>query len=245
MDLYNKKKFHQFFETRPIKCSYLDGRDEKRLVLSLKYQSDANLLNKLTTLGFRRNLDYMYLPICNSCSSCISSRIVVKDFKNSKSQKRNLKKNSHFELVEMIPNAESRRYEIFKDYINARHHDSQMQNMKKEEFKRFLYNTPVESKIFDLIDESKNIIASILLDQLEDGMSAVYSFYKPQFLRNGLGIFLILKAIEQVKIEKKKFLYLGYWVKNSKKMDYKVKFNNLQIFIDGNWKFIDQKTQFS
>ena len=72
-------------------------------------------------------------------------------------------------------------------------------------------------------------------------MSAVYSFYKPEYLKNGIGIYLILKAIEKVQMEKKKFLYLGYWVKNSKKMDYKIKFNNLQVLVDGNWRFFNQE----
>ena len=112
--------------------------------------------------------------------------------------------------------------------------------MTQQEFSNFLYNTPTESSIFDLIDESNNLVASILLDQLDNGMSAVYSFYKPKYLRDGLGIYLILKAIEQVKLENKKYLYLGYWVKNSRKMNYKIQFDNLQIFTDGSWKFVNQ-----
>ena len=183
----------------------------------------------------------MYLPNCNHCSECISSRISVKNYKFSKSQKRNLKKNSRFRLEEMITSAEDVRYEVFQSYVNNRHKDSQMNKMTKLEFSNFIYNTPVNTKVFDLVDSSNNIIGSILLDQLFDGMSAVYSFYKPEYLKNGIGIYLILKAIEKVQMEKKKFLYLGYWVKNSKKMDYKIKFNNLQVLVDGNWRFFNQE----
>lgn len=240
MNFNNKQNIHNFFQTKPIKCSYLNERFEKRLIMSIKYQKDKNVINKLTTLGFRRNLDFMYLPICNNCSECISSRILVQNFKASKSQKRNLKRNSHFRFVKMVDNAKKNRYENFQEYISTRHEGSQMQKMTQQEFSNFLYNTPTESSIFDLIDKSNNLVASILLDQLDNGMSAVYSFYKPKYLRNGLGIYLILKAIEQVKLENKKYLYLGYWVKNSKKMNYKIQFNNLQIFTEGSWKFINQ-----
>ena len=76
MNFNNKQNIHNFFQTKPIKCSYLNERFEKRLIMSIKYQKDKNVINKLTTLGFRRNLDFMYLPICNNCSECISSRIL-------------------------------------------------------------------------------------------------------------------------------------------------------------------------
>ena len=241
MNFYRKKNIYQFFETKPIRCSYLKEKYEKRLVISLKPNDDNDIFHKLTSLGFRRNLDYMYLPICNHCSECISSRISVKNYKFSKSQKRNLKKNSRFRLEEMITSAEDVRYEVFQSYVNNRHKDSQMNKMTKLEFSNFICNTPVNTKVFDLGASSNNIIGSILLDQLFDGMSAVYSFYKPEYLKNGIGIYLILKAIEKVQMEKKKFLYLGYWVKNSKKMDYKIKFNNLQVLVDGNWRFFNQE----
>lgn len=240
MNFNNKQNINKFFQTKPMKCSYLSERFEKRLIMSIKYNKDNHVINKLTTLGFRRNLDFMYLPICNNCSECISSRISVTNFRASKSQKRNLKRNSHFRFVKMIDNAKKKRYENFQEYISTRHEGSQMQKMTQQEFSNFLYNTPTESSIFDLIDESNNIVASILLDQLDNGMSAVYSFYKPKYLRDGLGIYLILKAIEQVKLENKKYLYLGYWVKNSRKMNYKIQFDNLQIFTDGSWKFVNQ-----
>ena len=85
------------------------------------------------------------------------------------------------------------------------------------------------------LDFFANNFGSILLDEMSDALSAVYSFFDPTISKNGLGIYLILKSIEKVRRMHKQYLYLGYWVKESKKMNYKKSFNSIQLFIEGNW----------
>ena len=226
-----------FLKTKPLKCSYIEGNYEERLLFPIKSNNDLTVIEKLTQLGFRRNINYMYLPVCKGCSKCISTRILIDGFKISKSQKRNLKKNGIIKFTTMIPNRQEERFDLFRKYLSFRHSDGIMLNMTKIEFNNFYYETPAKSRVYDIVSESDKIVGSILLDEMTDAMSAVYSFYEPELLSNGLGIFLILKSLEEAKRINKKYLYLGYWVKESKKMNYKILFNNLQLFVDGNWIF--------
>ena len=184
--------------------------------------------------GFRRNLDHMYFPVCENCTSCLSSRVKIDGFKESKSQKRNLKKNQ--KLFFRIENNRSKdRFILFNKYLKQRHSDGQMNQMNYVEFKKFFYNSPVESLTYDLLNSENKILGSILLDVLNNGLSAVYSFYDPDHLNLGLGNNLILRAINEVKKKGLSYLYLGYWIKESNKMSYKSSFNNLEIFKNNKW----------
>ena len=133
-------------------------------------------------------------------------------------------------------NINKERYELFIKYCSHRHNNGQMQYMSIEEFEIFFHNNNNETTIIDLLDSGKNLHASILLDILEDGYSAVYSFYNPYSKKRGLGKNLILRCLELLKLNNKDNLYLGYWVKDSNTMNYKSSFKGLELFIDGKWK---------
>ena len=225
-----------FFKSKPVECSYIENKNEQRLFLNLNQTSSTNfkIVNELTKVGFRRNLNFMYLPFCNQCSKCISTRVNVRTFITSKSQKRNLKKNKSISFLKQLENKNDERYGLFKKYLSVRHENGQMNSMTETDFNNFFYNSPTDSLVFDLVYD-RQILGSILLDNLYDGMSAVYSFYDPRYIKNGLGIFLILKTIQEVKKLNKEFLYLGYWVEGSKKMDYKKNFNSIEFFRNGKW----------
>ena len=122
-------------------CSYINGKTERRLYIDLNKSNNKDLLvSELTLNGFRRNHDHMYVPICQNCTMCISSRINILNFRLSKSNKRNLKKNSDLFLRKRIQKLDKDRYLLFKQYCDARHNDSQMKNMKEVDFENFLYN---------------------------------------------------------------------------------------------------------
>ena len=234
MEYLNNKNF---YKSHPFKCSYIENNIEQRLFIKLEQTKDKNyVFNKLMHNGFRRNFNHMYLPICQNCNSCISSRINVSNFTPSKSQKRNLKKNTGNYFVKSLMRFNYERYELFLKYINSRHSQGQMSQMSYREFKDFLFNSPIDTKVFDLINHKEKLIGSIILDVLDDGLSAVYSFYDPSFLKQGLGINLILKSIIEAKNNKLNYLYLGYWIKSSSKMSYKAKFNNVELYLNGRWQ---------
>lgn len=231
----SKLSTQKFFKSKRFNCSYIKDNEEQRLFVRLDEKKDNSLIfNKLMENGFRRNLDHMYIPICSNCSSCISSRIRVNDFKLRKNQIRNVKKNKGFSLIKSTEKVIEDRFSIFRKYTNFRHSDGQMKHMNQFEFENFFYKSPVKSIIYDLKD-NKKLIGSIILDVLKDGLSAVYSFYDPDYIKFGLGNYIILSSIEETRRINLKYLYLGYWIKESKKMNYKTNFNNLELFKNGKW----------
>ena len=232
-------KNKQVFKSLPFECSYISSKKEQRLIVKLD-REDKNQLhfNELMKRGFRRNLNHMYFPICSNCNSCMSSRIKIKEFKRSKSQRRNVNSNANLKFIENTKVNKKKRYELFQNYSYSRHSDSQMRLMTFDEFNNFLYESPVKNRVFDLIDDENNILGVMLLDCLDNGLSAVYSFYNPSFLNKGLGTLMILKAIEITRELNLDYLYLGYWISESKKMSYKAAFNNLEIFYNNSWQLL-------
>ena len=178
----------------------------------------------------------MYIPHCDSCNLCISSRINLKKFNFTKSTLRNLKKNSDLSISFNTKSIKKERYELFKKYCSQRHNNGQMQYMSIEEFENFFHNNNNDTIIIDLIDSKRDLHGSMLLDILEDGYSAVYSFFNPCSKKRGLGKNLILRSLELLKLNKKNYLYLGYWVKDSKTMNYKSSFKGVELFINGEWR---------
>ena len=163
----------------------------------------------------------MYIPICENCNLCVPSRVNINKFSLSKSNKRNLKINEDLKLIKASELINLERYNLFLEYCKKRHKESKMGEMSLEEFNSFFYNQSNKTEIFDLVDSSNKLYGSILLDILNMGYSAVYSFFDPQFNKRGLGKNLILNTILTLKI--KKSLYLI--TKDSEKMNYKILFN--------------------
>ena len=228
-----EQKNQKFFKSRPFKCSYINSKKEQRLFVKLD-KNKSLVFDKLMQNGFRRNFNHMYIPICQNCSSCISSRINVNNFVPSKSQKRNLKKNQSLKFVESRLEFKENRYELFKKYTKFKHGDGEMKDMNRNEFNSFFYESPVKSSVYDLLDNEK-IIGSIIFDKMSNGLSAVYSLYDPDYIKCGLGNYLILCSINKTKELNLNYLYLGYWIKESQKMNYKSNFNALEIFCKGKW----------
>ena len=225
-----------FRRTLNFDCSYLNGKKEKRLYINLLNSDKTDhLISDLTKNGFRRSFDHMYIPICESCNLCVPSRINLNKFKISKSNKRNLKINEDLKLIKASKNLKEQRYNLFKQYCKKRHAESKMGDMSKEEFNSFFFKNRNKTEIFDLINSSKKLFGSILLDVLNDGYSAVYSFFDANLFKRGLGKNLIIQTILTLKNKKVPYLYLGYWVKDSNKMNYKIFFNSVELFKNGNW----------
>ncbi len=217
-------------------CSYIEGRTERRIFINIPHNPKIRekVVSGLTQKGFRRNYNHMYIPSCKSCNSCISSRINIKDFTLSKSNKRNLKINNDLFLVDNKSYNEGR-FELFKKYCELRHTKGQMKYMTQIEFVNFFHRSKNKTKILDLVDTNKKLFGSILLDVLDDGYSAVYSFFDPTLRKRGLGKNIILKIIQKLKNKSNSFLYLGYWIKESNNMSYKSSFSNIEYYINGNW----------
>ncbi len=239
----------QFYVTASQPCPYLEGKVERKLFAGLQGEHADSLNNTLSKQGFRRSQNVLYRPTCADCSACLSARIRVADFIPSKTQKRVMRRNTHLLRDASAPWATEHQYELFSRYLNARHADGGMADMDMFEFSSMVEETPVRSRIVEYsvqheLYERSELVSVCLTDVLDDGLSLVYSFFDPDMSRHSLGIYMILDHIEIAREAGLPYVYLGYWVPGSPKMDYKSNFNSLEAYYKGEWVDVTDQSLF-
>lgn len=235
----------QFYVTAPQPCPYLPGQSERKLFTALTGEGARALNDTLSRQGFRRSQNVLYRPACSECAACLSARIRVADFRPSRSQRRTIRANAHLQREATSPWATDEQFTLFRRYLDSRHADGGMADMDIFEFAAMIEETPVKTRVIeyrrDRLDPAQDgdrLVAVCLTDILDDGLSLVYSFYDPSLTLASLGTYLILDHIEIAKAAKLPFVYLGYWVPGSRKMDYKARFSALEIYKGGAWQDI-------
>jgi len=233
----------QFYVTAPQPCPYLDGRMERKLFTALHGEHAGTLNDTLSLQGFRRSQNVLYRPSCADCSACLSARIRVADFRPSRSQRRTARSNAGLRREVKSPWATEEQFTLFRRYLDARHADGGMADMDIFEFAAMVEETPVLSKVIEYTTPgtdgaADDLIAVCLTDVLKDGLSMVYSFFDPALSLNSLGTYIILDHIEIARNARLPYVYLGYWVPGSRKMDYKAHFSALEIYKNGTWQNI-------
>lgn len=233
---HNLPNSPQFYVTAPQPCPYLHGRAERKLFTALIGDSAVELNNVLSRQGFRRSQNVLYRPSCESCVACMSARIRVRDFQPSRTQRRISRRNTDLERVATSAWATEEQYELFRRYLDCRHADGGMADMDIFEFAAMIEETPVRTRVMEYRDEEDRLIGVCLTDVLDDGLSLVYSFYDPDQDVRSLGTHVILDHIALARSARLPFVYLGYWVPGSRKMDYKARFGALEIYKGGVWQ---------
>lgn len=237
----------QFYVTAPQPCPYLHGRAERKLFTALQGEHAAELNNALSRQGFRRSQNVLYRPSCESCVACMSARIRVKDFQPSRTQRRLLKRNPAIRRMATSAWATEEQYELFRRYLDQRHSDGGMADMDIFEFAAMIEETPVKTRVIEYRrdtgddragNKADRLTAVCLTDVLDDGLSLVYSFYEPELTSASLGTYIILDHVEIARAARLPYVYLGYWVPGSRKMDYKARFAALEIYKGGVWQDI-------
>ena len=239
----------QFYVTTPQACPYLDGRMERKLFTALQGDNSVQLNDSLSKQGFRRSQNVLYRPTCVDCNACMSARIRVKDFVPTKSQKRAAKKNAYLKRAATSPWATEAQYGMFREYLEKRHADGGMADMDVFEFAAMIEETPIRTRLIEYYspatDTNRRVLsATCLTDLLDDGLSMVYSFYKPELTKDSLGTFIILDHIEIAREAGLPYVYLGYWVPGSQKMGYKARFSALEVYRNGAWVNVDDPDTF-
>jgi arginine-tRNA-protein transferase len=241
----------QFYVTAPQTCPYLEGRMERKLFTALQGESAAGLNDTLSKQGFRRSQNVLYRPSCADCSSCLSARVRVADFAPSKSQRRADKRNGHLLRRTRAPWATEEQYELFRRYLDDRHADGGMADMDVFEFAAMIEETPVKSRVIEystVTDRGahhRDLVAVCLTDVLDDGLSMVYSFFDPAKRNASLGTYVILDHIRLAREAGLPYVYLGYWVPGSPKMDYKARYSALEVYVGGEWVEMSDPARFS
>ncbi len=235
----------QFYVTAPQSCPYLEDKQERKLFTTLYEEDGVALNNSLSQQGFRRSQNVIYRPSCTDCASCQSARVKVSEFSPSRSQKRVLSRNKHLTRNLKTPWARESHYQLFNRYLDSRHADGGMAGMDEGEFSAMIEETPVNTRLveYSIYRDGESVpVAVCLSDLLQDGISMVYSFFDPDLAKDSIGTYMILDHIRLARESGLSYVYLGYWVQDSPKMDYKSKFMPLETYRDGGWKTLDPKT---
>ena len=222
--------------SKEFPCNYIPGNQERLLIVVDKLHGQANRYDYLMHQGFRRSGEQVYRPFCTSCQACQSIKVMVQEFTPSKSQKRSLKKNQHLRLEQSRTPKEAY-YPLFERYINTLHSDGAMYPASPEQYQSFLFTHVCQQYFIELYDGDK-LISVAVTDELPSALSAVYTFYDPNYRKSGLGIYSILQQIHVARALGKEFLYLGYQIDDCQKMNYKTKFYPYQRLYNNQWHIV-------
>lgn len=226
-----------FFASAPEPCSYLD--DKKSISAFANPYGDMQMetYNILIAHGFRRSGGYVYRPHCKDCRECISVRVPTKHYQFSKNEKRTLTKNNDIQLHLVKDKFSSEHFELYARYINSRHSDGSMSNPSKTDYHRFLICDWSDTQFIEY-RLNHVLIGVAVTDLIEDGLSAVYTFFDPDYSSRSLGHYSVLQQIKIAKQRGLSYLYLGYWIANCQKMAYKKRYKPLEAYLDEQWQLI-------
>ncbi len=236
-------RFPRFFVTSPAACPYLPGRSERKVFTELKGPHADALNDALGRIGFRRSQTVAYRPSCIDCAACVSVRVVVDEFAPSSTQKRNLKRNSDLVATLCRPWSTTEQFELLQRYLGVRHPGGGMATMDEIDFADMIEHTPVTTYVIEYREPSSDgvtpgrLVGACLTDKQGDGLSMIYSFYDPDHTtRSGLGNYIILDHIRRAREMDLPFVYLGYWVDGSTRMQYKVRYRPLDRLGRNGWE---------
>jgi len=231
-----------FYLTAPYPCSYLPDLQARSQVATPALLIDTRVYSELVQHGFRRSGTYTYRPHCDNCRACVPLRVLAKQFKANRSQRRAWKQHANLEAT-LHPLQDSTEYfDLYQRYQRARHKDGGMDNDDRESYQNFLLQSHVDSLLvefrepLDPTQESPGVLRMVsVIDLLKDGLSSVYTFYEPDLPRARLGVYNVLWQIELCRKLKLDFIYLGYWIEHSRKMAYKTEYQPAQGLLDSEW----------
>ena len=242
-------RFPRFFVTSPAPCPYLPGKSERKVFTELKGPHADELNDALGRIGFRRSQTVAYRPSCIDCQACVSVRVVAGEFRPSTSQKRNIKRNADLVATVCRPWSTVEQFELLQHYLGDRHPGGGMTNMDEIDFADMVEHTPVDSWIVEYREPTDDgtpgqLVGACLTDRQGDGLSMIYSFYDPDYeRREGLGNYIILDHIARARVLGLPFVYLGYWVDGSPRMQYKIRYRPMERLTRSGWNRIGDLEQ--
>ncbi len=212
----------------------------------LPLSEGASINDALTQIGFRRSQNIAYRPACDGCDACVSARIPVTDYPFSRSERRILTRNGGLARYLVEAEATMEQFELLRRYLLTRHAEGGMADMTWPDYVAMVEDTAARTHLIEYRTPSRDggpgdLVACVLVDVLADGLSLVYSFYDPARSRASLGSFIILDHVVQAATAGLPYVYLGYWVRGSAKMDYKARFNPVEVLRPGGWALMAAK----
>ena len=224
----------KLFTTQSHACSYLPGEEARTLFIDPEYEVSTEFHTHLSEIGFRRSGAHMYRPHCSNCQHCVASRVIVERFTLNKRFRRILRRNEDLKVEVVDSIATDEYYVMYEKYINERHSDGDMYPASREQFESFLVQA-CESTLFYRISSGERLVAVMITDLLSNGLSAVYTFYDINEQKRSLGNYAILWQIEEAKRRNLPYVYLGYWIRDCDKMNYKLEYRPIELLLNQRW----------
>jgi leucyl-tRNA---protein transferase len=228
----------RFYLTAAQPCPYLEGHRERKVFAALDGQDAMELNDSLTHAGFRRSQNIAYRPACDMCAACVSVRVPTATFKTTKRWKRVLSANTDVTAHIMPSRATYEQYSLLQRYLAKRHFGDGMSDMSIFDYSTMVEETAVRTHIVEyrIGGKTGQLVACALIDALADGLSLVYAFFDPEMESRSLGSLMILDHIRQATFAAFPYVYLGYWIKGSKKMAYKADFRPIEALGATGWE---------
>ena len=220
--------------TSEQECSYLDNRASQSAMVDVNFGMTRSIYSQLIERGFRRSGNLVYAPHCQQCSACIACRIKPAQFKPSRSQKRCIEKNQDTEVIIKPCDYDAKHRDLYNRYLSYRHSETATLSATNE-YLEFFGSSWCDTRLIEFYIE-KHLAAVAVVDLFNDALSAVYTFYDPDFQHYSLGTYAVLWQIAKARELGMEHVYLGYWVENSQKMDYKKNFKPLEVYMNQQWQ---------
>jgi len=232
-----------FFATPPTPCPYLPGKLERKVVTLLAGEDPDSLHNALSQAGFRRSQDLAYRPACEQCNACVPVRVPVENFVPSETQRRVMKLRPQISSRRLPAYATREHFSVFRRYVSARHEGGGMADMEFGDYRAMVEDSPVRTALTEFRMPDGRLFGVCLTDEMADGVSLVYSFFDPDFGKQSPGTFIILWHIEHARQAGLPYVYLGYWIAESRKMAYKGVFRPLEALTPDGWQIMNEPIQ--
>lgn len=234
-------RFPKFFVTTPSPCPYLPGRQERKVFTELNGPHAGELNDALGRIGFRRSQSVAYRPSCAGCTACVSVRVVNDGFEPNATQRKLLRRHADLEVTACRSWATDEQYRLLRRYLAARHPGGGMAGMDESDYADMVEQSPVNSFVIEYREPAEHgrkgrLVGACLTDQQADGLSMIYSFFAAdEEGRPGLGTYIILDHILRARQAGLPYVYLGYWVRGSKRMAYKTRFRPIEALGPAGW----------